>query len=240
MKKRKAMLYLILISSIISIFNSHIIGIKLKPTIVEIGEFEAYKIESTIVNNALNEILKTNYNLEDLFNIITSNDNQIQTIDFNSKKVNELLNTLTIKVQEGLKQLENGMLEDLGINQRNILIEKETNLKKGILVEIPIGAVTKNVLFSDLGARIPIKLHFLGDVNSNIKTNIKEYGINNALMEIYVNVEIEAKIMLPFITKKICINNSFPIVIKVIQGNVPKYYGGELIKDSSLYSLPIE
>lgn len=230
----------VITSAIISLIFLKFLNVKIKPILLEIGSFEASKIESNIVNNAIDKILKEDYDTDDLFSIVYSNDGSIQTIDFNSTSVNKLLNTLTIRVQDDLKLLEDGMLEDLGINNRNISIENAINLKKGILLEVPIGMVCNNMIFSDLGPRIPIKLHYLGDVNSNISTHIKEYGINNALIEIYVNVEIEAKIMLPFITDKIVLKTSVPISIKMIQGNVPSYYGTGLIKDSSLYSLPLE
>ena len=72
-------------------------------------------------------------------------------------------------------------------------------LKKGIIYEIPMGLVSSNVFLSNLGPKVPLKLFLVGDVTSNITSKVTEYGINNALLEIGVNVEVTTKINLPFI-----------------------------------------
>ena len=93
---------------------------------------------------------------------------------------------------------------------------------------------------SNLGPVIPIRLHYMGDVNSNITTKITQYGINNALVEIGVKLEMTAQIILPFITDKMTLECDIPLAIKMIQGSVPNYYGSGLVKDSSLYSVPLD
>ena len=230
----------IVVSAIISLISVMIIGIKMKPILIEIARVETSKLESTIVNNAINEMIVEGYSTDSLFEIVEAKDGIIQMIDFNSTRVNEFLSILTIKVQDSLKKLEDGVMEDLGITKEDSQIENELNLKKGILVEVPLGASSNNPLLSNLGAKIPIKMHYLGDINSTINTKITEYGINNALMEITANVKLNAKIMLPFLTDKITLKTSVPIVIKMIQGQIPTYYGNNISKDSLEYSLPLE
>ena len=239
-KKIKLLLLIIIFTWIISLLIIMTLSIKIKPILLATAKFEAEKVESSIINKAINEILDNGYDTNELFNTILSKDGKIQTIDFNTSKVNKLLSVLTMKVQEDLKMLEEGLVEDLGINNRNISSSKKLNLKKGVLVEVPIGALSSNTILADLGPRIPIKLHYLGEVNSNITTKIKEYGINNALLEIYANVEINAKVLLPFLTEKIILSSTTPIAIKVMQGSVPNYYSNGLSKDSSIYSIPFE
>ena len=240
-KKIKGVITAVIISSIIAFILLAIISIKIKPLLIEIGTYEASKIESTIVNNTVNEMFNNeNENIKDLFDIAFSKNNTIQAIDFNSNEVNKILSRLTIKIQNNLKSLDEGTIEDLGIYHQKTLNTKKEFLKKGILIEVPIGIVHGNTLFAELGPKIPLKLHYLGDVNGSINTKIHEYGINNALMEIYANIEVEAKIVLPFMSKNIKLNTSIPIAMKIIQGSVPQYYGSEISKNSSLYSLPFE
>ena len=42
----------------------------------------------------------------------------------------------------------------------------------------------------------------VGSVLSNVKTKITNYGINNALLEVLVEIEVSEQIILPFISQK--------------------------------------
>ena len=118
--------------------------------------------------------------------------------------------------------------------------DRIADLKKGIITKIPLGVITGNSLLSNLGPTIPIRLHYVGDVNSNITTEITPYGINNAMVKIGVNLQVTAQIILPFSTEKMALECDIPLSIKMIQGSVPNYYGSGLVKGSSLYSIPLE
>lgn len=227
-------------SLIISILFLKVLNTKIKPFLIEFVKSEASKIESTVVNKSINEILKDEYDMKNLFNYIKSSDGTIETIDFDSDKVNKLLSILTIKIQNYLTSLEKGIVEDLGVTNININRSKYLNLKKGIILEVPIGSLSDNILFAGLGPKLPIKLHYLSDINSNVSIKLREYGINNALMEMYVNVEISARVLLPFISEKIILSTNIPVAIKMLQGKIPTYYGNSISKDSNIYSLPIE
>jgi len=154
--------------------------------------------------------------------------------------VNQVLNIATSVVQNNLKLLEEGNLDTIGIYDMDLPEDRINDLKKGIIAKIPIGVITKNSLLANIGPEIPIRLHYVGDVNSNITTEITPYGINNALVKIGVKLEMTAQIILPFLTDKMVLNCDIPLAIKMIQGTVPNYYGSGLVKDSSLYSIPLD
>ena len=78
------------------------------------------------------------------------------------------------------------------------------------------------------------------EARKTVLTKIKEYGINNCLIEMNLVIEIKQQIMLPLISKKIKIINDIPISYKVINGKIPEYYSGSLSKGSNIYSIPIE
>ena len=81
----------------------------------------------------------------------------------------------------------------------------------------------------------------VGNVVSSIETSISNYGINNAIVEVYAKVEVTEEVIIPFQTKRIKVVNNVPIAIKIIQGNVPDYYSdGKLNSSSNILSLPIE
>lgn len=232
----RAILYSIILTLIISIVLLIPINTIGKPIIVDIIKVEMSKLESNIVNNAINQIITNDYDLNELYTAIRSSDGKIQTIDFNPKKVNQILSIITIQIQNDLKKLENNSYNMFEENIKN-KISPSTN---GMIINIPSNIIFKNVFLSTLGPNIPIKISYLGDINSKIKTQIKEYGINNALIEIDINVEIAIKVALPITIEKIKLNTSVPIAIKIIQGSIPNYYGNSIEKDSLLYSLPIK
>ena len=60
-------------------------------------------------------------------------------------------------------------------------------------------------------------------------TNVKEYGINNSLITVSVEIKVELMVILPFSTDYVNITNYVPIAIKLIQGKVPQVYGGSLL-----------
>ncbi len=221
------------------IFLNHI-NKKFTPILVETAKMEIGKFSTIVINKAIAQVLEDKINTDQLFDTVINNNGEIQTIDFNPIIVNQVLNIATTVVQNNLKLLEEGNLDTIGIYDMDLPENRINDLKKGIITKIPIGIITNNSILSNLGPVIPIRLHYMGDVNSNITTKITQYGINNALVEIGVKLEMTAQIILPFITDKMTLECDIPLAIKMIQGNVPNYYGSGLVKDSSLYSVPLD
>jgi len=228
----------IIIIGIIILLNN--VSKKITPILFETAEVEINNFSTSIINKAISQVLEDKIDTSKLFETIIDNEGRIQTIDFNPIVVNQVLNIATTTVQKNIKLLEDGNIENIASYGINIDEKKMKKLKKGIISEIPMGVVFKNIAIANIGPRIPIRLHYLGDINSNIKTKITPYGINNALIEIYIELEVDAKIILPFISKKTNLKYNIPLIMKVIQGSVPNYYGSGLVKDSYLYSLPLE
>lgn len=213
---------------------------KITPVLLENAELEINKFSTIIINKAISQVLEDKINVDEIFQTVQNESGVIQTIDFNPIIVNQILNIATTVVQNNLKLLEEGELDAIGIYDMDFPENRIKDLQRGIILRMPIGIFTNNTILSNLGPEIPIKLHYIGDVNSNITTKITQYGINNAMVEVGVRLEMTAQIILPFVTEKKSLECDIPIAIKIIQGSVPNYYGGGLLKDSSLYSIPFD
>lgn len=233
-KKTKILAVFILII-ILLFYIFEIINQVMAPILLEQADLEINKFSTIIVNKAISQVLEDKINPNEIFNNTISEDGYIQAIDFNPIVVNQILSIATDVVQTNIKLLENG---ELLIDE--LSIKDSSKLKKGIIAEVPLGSITKNALFSNLGPKIPIRLNYIGDVASNISTKITQYGINNALVEVGIKLELTAQVILPFMTEKKKMQYDIPVAIKIIQGIVPNYYGNGLVKDSSIYTLPIE
>lgn len=239
---KKIILYSIILTVVISVLLLIPINNLGKPIIIDIIKVEMSNLESNIVNNAINKIITKDYDLNELYTTTKSSDGKIQAIDFNAQKVNQVLSLVTIQIQNDLKKLENDsydIFEESRKDKENIKNKNSSSIN-GIIMNISSNIIFKNIFLSTLGPNIPIKISYLGDINSKIQTKIKEYGINNALVEININVEVAIKVALPITIEKIRLTTSIPIAIKIIQGSIPNYYGNSIEKDSLLYSMPIK
>jgi len=238
-KKKKVNIFFIIILLIIfTFFSIYFISERITPVISDLAEIKINKFSTTVINKAVSQVLEEKISDLDLFDTITGVDGTIEMIDFNPIAVNQILSVATTVVLNNLKLLEVGDLESVGIETLELSDEDKLNLEKGIVALIPIGSATRITLLSNLGPKIPIKLHYTGDVNSNITTKITQYGINNALIEIGLHLEISAQIILPFSTSIKTLENDVPIAIKMIQGKIPSYYNGYVNKNSDTYTLP--
>lgn len=166
------------------------------------------------IDKSVNEKTISYLNYEDLYYIERDKNDNISIIDYNSRNVNMFLGDVTTAIEETMNELE-----------------------KDIIFNIPLGVITNNTLFNNLGPKIPVRIQLIGYVNTNIETKVKDYGINNALIEMSILVEASVDVILPFITDTIKVSNNIPVSYKIIQGKIPDYYSRGFSKTSELFSL---
>ena len=148
--------------------------------------------------------------------------------------VNDLINSITDRVYNMFNMLEYGDLNKLNIRE-NILTSNVNNTKDGIILEIPSGILFNNYLLSNLGPLIPLKISLTGEFESYVSTDVIEYGINNAMVSIYINIKVTEQVTMPFITKQITIENKIPIFMSLVNGTIPNYYISGFSKNSNIY-----
>ncbi len=236
---------LLIITIILILFTTlltfYYINKKVSPILLNFAEIETVKLANLIINRAITKQIANEIDLDKLFNTIQNNEGEIQAIDFNATIVNRVLSTTTNIVHMYLKAIEQGNIDLIEIPDDVLIEYDKEKLRKGIIYEIPIGAVFDNAFLANLGPRIPVKLNLVGSVISNINTKINQYGINNALIEVYVQIEVTEQVNLPFMSKRVTIQTDVPVALKVIQGKIPYYYQGSGIdRNSSILALPIE
>ena len=158
---------------------------------------------------------------------IDYNKQEIETIDFNTKKINIILKEINHNILTKIQKLEMGEIKDLQVS--NIFKEgKYKKIKRGVLCELPLNVLKNNITLSNIGPTIPIKLSFSGNVKTKTKTTTKNYGINNIVVEVIVVVEINEQITMPTSSKETTLTIEAPLVLKIIQGKVPEYYETDL------------
>ncbi|MEG2322306.1 MAG: sporulation protein YunB [Bacilli bacterium] len=238
--KFKIFIVIIIMLFIFLYFIFKAINLKVNPVLLEYGELESRKLASIVINNAVAKNITENKDIENLFLITKDSKGDIKTIDFNPIIVNKVLTKITNSVYENFKYLEQGKIELTDIDNKDLTNYNMDKLKKGIIYEISSGVVFGQSFLANLGPKIPVKIGLMGNIVSHINTSVKDYGINNALIEVSIVLEVSQQVILPFIANKIKIETSIPVALKLIQGNIPNYYLNGINKNSNSFNLPIE
>lgn len=216
-----AFLVLLIVSLIFKYINTKIV-----PPLEVYAENEVKKISSLIISDAVESISFSEEETMSFFDTLTNKSDEVISVDFNTAKINKSLVKLNKAVYKDLKLFENGRykLEDTEIETEDLIYK------------IPLGYITGNYTLSNIGPKVPLKAKVIGSVVSNIKTEVSSYGINNSLLKVYIDVTVNMRFMLPLISKDVLVNNSIPLVVKIIQGKIPNVYGGSYAVTSPITS----
>ena len=210
-------------------------GKKVEPKLYKYLEIEASSLANSIVDSTINDVLKDS-EINDLF--ITNEINNQIYLDYNTQYVNYLLKKINKQLEENLNNLiANGTNSS---ELKNSLQDPaSSSLSLGTIYLIPLKSINNNPFFINTCPKIPIKINFLGQISSSLKTNATSYGVNNTIYEAYLHTEISVQIITPLTMKKVVSTIEAPITIKIIQGEVPYYLRSFLEKNSIEVSLPI-
>lgn len=191
---------------------------------VKLNEFMDY-----FLSNNINYDLFKGDNLKDIIVINKNSDGEILYVSYDMDKSYKVLDLVTKELEDNINDLENGNVS----NTQNI-----SGGKNGILLKLPM-FIGNNAIISNLGPKIYVPINFVGSILTNLKTKITDYGINNALVEIYVTVKLSTNIISPTSSKVVVIDYDVLIASVVVNGRVPSIYGGLIQSKSSGLSIPI-
>ena len=221
MKRKIKILFIILILIILLSFTIlKLITKNISPIMMEYSKSKVKRLASLVINKGITDDVLNKINTQELFIVDKSNNEEIITITLDPLMVNRIESSATDKVESILSLIEK--------NDQELLAKYNINSEYFV---IPSGIVFNNGLMANVGPLIPIKMKLIGNVTSKVTTSLKEYGINNSLITVSVNITVELKVILPLTIDSVSITNSVPVAIKLIQGKVPNYYGSSLYVD---------
>ena len=183
------------------------------------SEKEVIKIIDTASGKGITDKILNEIKDKELYTVSKNSFGEIEMIDYNSYLVNLFLRDVSKNISDTLDEQENS---------------------KKIAFYVPLGSIFQNPILNNKGPKIPVRMEIIGSVFSNMNIKIKEYGINNCLIEMYVHIEIKEKVILPVLSKTIVVKNDIPVSYKIIKGVVPSYYGKSMEKSSDIYSSIVE
>ncbi|WP_405102699.1 sporulation protein YunB [Oceanobacillus sp. FSL H7-0719] len=200
----------------------------IKPTLMEIAKEKTNEFATRAINSAVS--FTENYDFSDIANITYDNNGNVSFYSVKQSAISEISRQATNRVEEYFSGLNRGdpISYDSSTDGPYDYPDgaEERLLYDPTLVEIPLGQVTGNTVLANLGPKIPINLEVIGTVRTNIVQRKSEFGINGAWLSIYLNVEADVQIIIPFSSEVTTVSADIYIDGGALMGEVPDFYGG--------------
>lgn len=212
--KNYIFIYLVII--FIEVFYSiDKIGLMISPKMINIIKNNISYYDNILIEEYLDtKELRDSY-IEDLITIDKNSKEEIVNIDINTSKSYILLK----RIVNNLKNSNSTYRDMYAKNKKNYIV-----------LRYPIGLISNNILINNLGYRIPIRLELNSNILTGIKSKVTNYGLNNALIEVYLRVKFTSNVVYFSLDDRV--DNEYEILLasKMIMGRVPEMFNGYLEK----------
>lgn len=175
------------------------------------------KENTLILKEAFSHSQNFNIDIDNLITVVKNSKEEITEVNFDMKASAKLLSSIT------------GYMNDQILDYNYL----------GYRIDVPIGILFKNPLLTNVGPKIPIKVELADIALGNVKTVVKPFGINNALIEVYLDIILRTSVLYPFETIEENTSYSSLIASKIITGKVPDFFGGTINSKSDTINLPL-
>lgn len=223
--KTKIVIIILLIISLTYFFVQKYLEV-LNPKIIEVANQKITKTFKYYLSTDISYDLLKKITLEDLIIIRKNNNGEILTVDFDLEKSYKVLDEITNVLNDKIYNLEQGKV---AMKDHDIVYSEN-----GLIIKFPLFLASSYALISNLGPEVYLKINFIETILTNIKTKVTNYGLNNALLEIYVTVELNQELISPVVKDNFKINYDILIASKIINGRVPEFYENGIVNDNLL------
>lgn len=202
--------------------------------LISIASAEINRLNFDIIGTKLTSKILNEETLNDILIITKNNQEEIISVDFNLPHAYQLLDNITSILNANLNSIKNGEIALAYLDRETT---KRTN---NLTLFIPLGSGLNNNLFYNMGPKIPLKINFIGSILTNLETKITNYGLNNALVELFVYIEFHNQIISSFKTEDQVFKYNTVIASEMINGAVPNFYNGTIDKTSESFTKSLE
>lgn len=165
---------------------------------------------ATKISNEQATIAMGDYQYDDLVKITKDEEGNVKLISSNIVVINQIISDIPLFIQKELEKVEN----------------KQFYIK--------LGSFTGSRILAGRGPDVEIKMPTIGNVETNLKSEFIEAGINQTLHRIYLEVRCNVTILTPFHSIEEQIVNQVLLAEGVIVGNIPNtYYNLEGLKQDN-------
>ena len=198
----RLILLLFLMALLTGIVVTLMIEVFLRPTFLAMAEERATQMATEAINQAVYENAK-DLKYTDLIHYQTNHKGDIILMQPDLQKANRFISKVNMDIQKRIKSFE----------------EEELRL--------PIAQSLGIQILAGVGPRVPVHMVPVGLVKPpQIIDSFESAGINQTRHKIYMQIEAEVKVVVPFIHNKIKVNTQVPVTEVTIMGKVPDVYVG--------------
>ncbi|WP_370829853.1 sporulation protein YunB [Clostridium sp.] len=191
-------LLIVLIIIIAFNFIIYIFGKRILPIVLNMGEVKIKSEAVKIMNEESVNVYSENFKYDNIINIEKDADGNITMIRSDTVKQNYLASQVVLKCDKRLSDLE-----DLG-------------------VKIPLGYLTNNVMFYNMGPKITVKMQQVGNITTSYESEFQSAGINQTRHKIYLNLTTTMRVIVPFNSKEVEVTCQIPVSDTIIVGKIPE------------------
>ncbi|MFD2370390.1 sporulation protein YunB [Brevibacillus sp. GCM10020057] len=175
---------------------------RLEPTLLILASQKAEQLAKEAITDAVTKrISQQGVDFNQIVKIEKDKKGQIQAYQFNFKEYARIIGETTSRIQNKLQEFEH---DHVGST-------------------IPLGLATGNSFLANMGPELPVTFMPIGSVKTKLETELKEAGINMVLATVYIFVEVDLRIVIPFATDEQTVTTKIPITHSLIVGDVPQY-----------------
>lgn len=181
-----------------------------------------------LTNNIIQKEIR-NFMIQNPYNDLLIQHNEKGDILYDSFQLSVIETKITERLQDLLIQLDNGEVDSFFIPKR-VKNSRFHHIRNGILCDVSLSSIRGSSLFANIGPTIPVRLYFIGQLNTEIDVNSKEYGINNILVQVDMIIKVKEQVSMPITSSQKEIVIKVPLIVQLVKGDVPNYYGRSTVK----------
>ncbi|RNB60782.1 sporulation protein YunB [Brevibacillus gelatini] len=175
---------------------------RIEPTLMLIAQSKVDQVAKLAITDAVTKRLtQQGVDFNEIVMMEKDEEGSIKAVNFNFREYSRIVGETTARIQNRLKEFE----------------------QENVQTTIPLGLATKNVFLEHFGPEIPVSFVPIGAVKTRLETGLKQAGINMVLVTVYIYVEVDLRVVIPFATKQQTVTTQIPISEALIVGKVPSY-----------------
>ena len=170
----------------------------LRPALMTIAEAHMKEKAAKVINDSITSRISQDANYSKLINFREGAGGKVSAGYFDLQEATRIQQKAVSSIQDALANMDPKQMS------------------------IPMGMALNNSILSGLGPDIPIKVTPSAIVKSNVGVETRDVGINQSVHILYLDIQVEASVIIPFTTKNTVIATRAPLAYLWTAGDVPQ------------------
>jgi len=180
------------------IYTIDLLDRSLRPPFLAMATGVARQMATEAINDALTKRIAEDSEYAKLVMLDRDRSGRVTSAHFNFAEVARIESLTTLRVQHVLTRLEER------------------------IIYVPALEATGSAILATLGPSIPVRIVPLGSAHSDVIPVVQSAGINQTVHILYLHIEAQVSVVVPFVTQPVQVDTRIPIAYVVFIGSVPQ------------------